>query len=208
MPEAMNLAHIRSVLLDMDGTLVDSDAAVDRAWQSWLAEYGFDPTVPVEGLHGSPRPQSGGCRPDLDDDAVGVAVRRQMAPQYDDLHDTVATPGAPELLASLDDRGIPWAVVTSADARLATVRLHSAGLTVPNLITSDDVSAGKPDPQGYLLAARRVGEAPDRCLVVEDAEPGVRAGQAAGCTVAGLKGVPADLSIAHLGELDALLPRG
>ena len=67
---------------------------------------------------------------------------------------------------------------------------------------------GKPDPEGYLLAARKLGADPRRCLVVEDAEAGVRAGQAAGALVAALKGVLADIQIAGLDELTALLREG
>ena len=65
--------------------------------------------------------------------------------------------------------------------------------------------AGKPDPEGYLLAARKLGADPRRCLVVEDAEAGVKAGQAAGAVVAALRGVPADIQIADLYELTSLL---
>jgi sugar-phosphatase len=67
------------------------------------------------------------------------------------------------------------------------------------------VRAGKPDPEGYLLAARKLGVDPRRCLVVEDAEAGVRAGQAAGAVVAALRGVPADIQIADLYELTSRL---
>jgi mannitol-1-/sugar-/sorbitol-6-phosphatase len=97
--------------------------------------------------------------------------------------------------------------VTSADTKLARLRLAAAGLLVPVLITVEDVRAGKPDPEGYLLAARTLAVEPGRCLVVEDAEPGVLAGQAAGATVAALKGVPADLAIADLYQLTRLLKR-
>ncbi len=114
--------------------------------------------------------------------------------------------GAHELLAELDRRSIRWAVVTSADTRLAGLRLAAAGITPPLLISVDDISAGKPDPEGYLLAARRLGVDPARCLVVEDAEPGVQAGRAAGARVAGLKGVEADVHITDLTDLTALLP--
>jgi sugar-phosphatase len=144
-------------------------------------------------------------RPDLSDDQVtaAAAAARQLAPQYEDLSDVTAAPGARELLAELDRLGLPWAVVTSADAKLARLRLAAAGLLVPVLITVEDVRAGKPDPEGYLLAARTLAAEPGRCLVVEDAEPGVLAGQAASATVAALKGVPADLAIADLYQLIA-----
>ena len=96
-------------------------------------------------------------------------------------------------------------MVTSADPPLARTRLTAAGIRPALLVTIDDVRAGKPDPEGYLLAARKLGADPRRCLVVEDAEAGVRAGQAAGAVVAALRGVPADIQIADLHELTSLL---
>jgi len=203
----MDLRWVKAVLFDMDGTLVDSDAAVDRSWLSWADEYGVDrPTARRGVIHGSPTDHTiRRLRPDLDDAATAAASARQLAMQYDDLSDVVATTGALELLATLDRLGLPWAVVTSADARLATARLSAAGITAPLLVTVDDIRAGKPDPEGYLLAAHRLGVDPGRCLVVEDAEPGVQAGRAAGSRVAALKGVPADLSLADLSDLTAAL---
>src|ERR1700746_1965820 len=73
---------------------------------------------------------------------------------------------------------------------------------------STTCATGKPDPEGYLLAARKLAADPRRCLVVEDAEAGVSAGRAAGAAVAALKGVPADIQIADLDELTSLLPAG
>jgi len=198
---------VRAVLLDMDGTLVDSDAAVERAWRTWAREYHVDrgPAVPLI-AHGMPALGNvRRLRPDLSGDEAAAAARRQLALQYDDVSDVTAAPGARELLGELDRRGLPWAVVTSADPTLARVRLAAARIRPALLVTSEDVRAGKPDPEGYLLAARELGADPGRCLVVEDAEAGVRAGRAAGATVAALKGVPADIQIADLYQLRTLL---
>jgi HAD superfamily hydrolase (TIGR01509 family) len=129
-----------------------------------------------------------------------------MSLQYDDLTDVVAAPRAEALLAALRELDPPWAVVTSADVRLARARLGAAGIPDPPLLVSvEDVRVGKPDPEGFLIAAARLGAAPARCLVVEDAEPGVKAGRAAGMTVAGLRGIEADVAVADLGELADLL---
>jgi mannitol-1-/sugar-/sorbitol-6-phosphatase len=204
----MDLTDVQAVLLDMDGTLVDSDAAVERAWRTWAAEYGTDFERVLAIAHGSPAERTvRHVRPDLSAELVTAAAARQLALQYEDLSDVTAAPGARDLLAELDRLGLPWAVVTSADTKLARLRLAAAGLLVPVLITVEDVRAGKPDPEGYLLAARTLAVEPGRCLVVEDAEPGVLAGQAAGATVAALKGVPADLAIADLYQLTRLLKR-
>jgi mannitol-1-/sugar-/sorbitol-6-phosphatase len=197
-----------AVLLDMDGTLVESDAAVERAWVTWAGEYGVAAATALQGAHGSPADRTvRRLRPDLDDAGVAAAAARQLALQYDDLGDVVAAPGAPALLAALAALDMPWAVVTSADARLAAARLAAAGITPPVLVTVDDVGAGKPDPEGYLLAAARLGVDPARCLVVEDSAPGVAAGRAAGAAVAALKVLAGDIRIADLGQLvDRLTP--
>lgn len=133
---------------------------------------------------------------------MAEATARQLALQYDDLRDVVPSAGALDLLATLR---LPWAVVTSADAPLAAARLGAAGITPPLLVTVDDVSAGKPDPEGYLLAATRLGVDPARCLVVEDCEPGLAAGRAAGASTAALKGLPGDVRLADLSALRRLL---
>ena len=201
----MDVNAVDAVLFDMDGTLVDSDAAVDRGWLRWAAEYGVDRETAERGVvHGTPSDHTiRRLRPDLDGSAFDEAVLRQLALQYEDLDDVVPVTGASELLATLDRLGIPWAVVTSADTRLAHARLGAAGIAAPLLVSVDDIRNGKPDPEGYLLAARRLGVDPTRCLVVEDAEPGVRAGHAAGATVAALKGVAADLQLTDLTDLTA-----
>ncbi|MEV4707414.1 HAD-IA family hydrolase [Actinoplanes sp. NPDC049316] len=199
----MDLTTIEAVLFDMDGTLVDSDAAVERAWRVWAHEHEADAAAVLAIAHGAPAERTVRIiRPDLDDAGVTAAAARQLELQYDDLSDVVATPGASGLLAALT---LPWAVVTSADVRLAKARLGAAGIAAPVLVTVEDISAGKPHPEGYLRGAELLGVEPARCLVVEDAEVGVTAGRAAGATVAALKGVDGDIAIRDLHELADLL---
>src|SRR5215468_173563 len=191
----MELSRVQAVLLDMDGTLVDSDAAVERSWRTWAAEYPVDPGRGPLIAHGVPALGNvRRLRPDLSEDEAAAAARYQLELEYVDVADITATPGAHELLGELDRLGLPWAVVTSADPPLARTRLTAAGIRPALLVTIDD-----------LLAARKLGADPRRCLVVEDAEAGVRAGQAAGAVVAALRGVPADIPIADLHELTSLL---
>ena len=199
----MDPTIIEAVLFDMDGTLVDSDAAVERAWRVWAAEYGADPAAVLAVAHGAPAERTVRLiRPDLTAAEVAVAAARQLALQYDDLSDVVPTAGAHGLLAALR---LPWAIVTSADVRLAKARLGAAGIDPPVLVTVEDVRVGKPDPEGYLRAAGLLGVAPQHCLVVEDAEVGVAAGRAAGAQVAALKGIDGDLRIPGLGALIEVL---
>ena len=201
MPD-INPRDLRAVLFDMDGTLVTSDLAVERAWLSWAAEYGVDGRRAVEMAHGSPsEPTVRKLLPHLDEAAIMVAATRQLELQYDDLADVAAMPGAHDRLALLDRRGLPWAVVTSADDRLAKARLGAAGIAPPVLVTIDDVPAGKPDPAGYLRAAELLGVPATDCLVVEDAEVGLVAARAAGAHTAALRGLDGDLRLTGLGDL-------
>ncbi|WP_203723627.1 HAD-IA family hydrolase, partial [Actinoplanes teichomyceticus] len=201
----MDLTGIRAVLLDMDGTLVESHAAVERAWRTWSAEHGVDSDAVLAVAHGAPAETTvRRFLPDAGHDAVRTAAARQLALQYDDLADVTPCLGAGELIGTLARRGLPWAVVTSADVRLATARLSAAGITPPVLVTVEDVPAGKPAPDGYLRAAAALRVPPTACLVVEDAEVGVRAGRAAGARTAGVRGVAADLTVADLAELARL----
>jgi len=202
----MGIRDIRAVLFDMDGTLVDSDAAVERAWTVWAGEYGVPVADVLAIAHGSPAESTvDRMRPDLPAEERATAAARQLELQYDDLSDVTATPGAVEVLAVLDQLGLPWAVVTSADNRLAKVRLAAAGIEPRVLVTVEDISRGKPDPEGYLHAADLLGVPPAHCLVVEDAEVGLAAGHAAGAVTAGLKGLAADIQLTDLHQLANLL---
>lgn len=197
---------VAAVLFDMDGTLVDSDAAVDRSWTAWSAEYGVNPGPVLAMAPGHPAVATvGRVLAGRDPAAIAEAAARQLELEYEDLADVVAADGALELIGLLEERSVPWAVVTSADGRLAKLRLGAAGIDPRVLVTMDDVEAGKPDPAGYLRAAELLGVAAGDCLVVEDTAPGVAAGRAAGAVVAALKGVDGDLRIDGLRRITELI---
>ena len=191
-----------AVLFDMDGTLVDSDAVIERSWRSWCERYGVDYETLIATAHGVPAAETARrFLPGRSETEIREAGAWALAQEYRDVDGVVATDGALDLLAALDANGTPWAVVTSADLRLAGIRFAAVGITPPLMITSDDVTAGKPDPQGYLLAAAALGVDIADTLVVEDSAPGVAAGRAAGAQVAALKGLDGDLRIRSLREL-------
>jgi HAD superfamily hydrolase (TIGR01509 family) len=199
--------RIGAVLLDMDGTLVDSDAAVERAWTTWAERYAVDATQLLTLVHGNPAETTiRQVAPRLTDAEIVAAATLQLELQYADLVDVVATTGATDLLAEIERRRLPWAVVTSADRRLAVARLDAAGLPRPPvLITVEDVTHGKPHPEGYLTAAARLAVEPAACLVVEDSTPGITAGRAAGMPVVALRGLDGDLQVPHLAALTTWL---
>ncbi len=176
--------EVDAVLADNDGTLVDSQPAVNRAWQRWAARVGLDWSFVSTRIHGRRASESIAELTPGRDVAEEDAWLEQA--ELEELTDVVAVPGAVELLRDLD--GARWAVATSASVQLALARLGAAGLPRPDvLIGADLVDRGKPDPQPYLVAAERLGVAADRCLVLEDSTAGVRAGAAAGCTVVGVR---------------------
>lgn len=171
-----------ALLFDNDGTLVDTTSAVDRAWTEFAVHYGIDPDAVLAVAHGVRADET--IRRFLPEPLWTEAAAWLDARELDLVHETVPLPGARELLEHLTALGAPWAVVTSANALVARARLTAAGFPLPPvLVTADDVSAGKPDPGCYLLAAERLGVDPSRCIVVEDVPAGLKAGRAAGARV-------------------------
>ena len=177
----MVLNEYAAFLFDMDGTLISSTAVAERVYTRWAEANGVDVDHLLSIVHGVRTidviPQLG--RPDLDPRAAADWIG---AEERKDLDGVVAIAGVREFLASLPpDR---WALVTSADRELMEIRMEAAGLPLPEvIITAEDVTAGKPDPQGYKLAAARLGVDAADCLVFEDAPAGILAGEQAGADV-------------------------
>jgi sugar-phosphatase len=170
----------------MDGTLVNSDAVVERVWRRWADRHGLDGDDVMKVVHGRQGYASMAVllphRPmeqNLADNA------RMLAEETADLDGVVPVPGAPAFLASLRD--VPHALVTSADAPLSTARMAAAGLALPEIrVTAESVGASKPDPEGFLKGAAELGVAPADCVVFEDSGAGIAAGRAAGMRVVGV----------------------
>jgi sugar-phosphatase len=177
------MIEARAVLFDCDGVLVDSATSVERAWRRWAAERGLDGDAIVAVAHGR-RTEDTMRELGLSGD-LGAEVEHLEGYEIADAASVHAFPAAAALLPELPPGS--WAVVTSGTRALATSRLAAAGLPLPAvLVTADDVAAGKPDPEGYLEAAQRLGCAPADCVVLEDAPAGVQAALAAGMRVVGL----------------------
>jgi mannitol-1-/sugar-/sorbitol-6-phosphatase len=177
------MIDVAAVLFDCDGVLVDSAASVERAWRRWATERGLDEDAVIAIAHGR-RTEDTLVDLGFSDDLAAEVLRVESA-EVADAASVSAFPEAAALLPSLPLEG--WAVVTSGTHALVTSRLAAAGLPLPSvLVTAEDVAAGKPDPQGYLEAARRLGRPPADCLVIEDAPAGVEAALAAGMRVVAL----------------------
>jgi mannitol-1-/sugar-/sorbitol-6-phosphatase len=171
-----------AALFDMDGTLIDSTAVVEALWHRFCREYDVDPATLLAFAHGRPTRQTVQeflpDRPPEEREAIAVDLETREVRTLDGI---VEIPGARALLETIE---VPWAVVTSAPRALAVRRMAAAGLPVPEaLVPADEVTRGKPAPEGYLRAAELVGVEAGACVVLEDADPGVRAGLAAGARV-------------------------
>lgn len=173
----------KAVLFDLDGVLVDSRAVVERTWLRWTEHHGL--TIPdiVARAHG--RRSADTLRELVPEDAITREVSRLEQMELSDTDGLVVVPGAREAFSALTDD--VRAIVTSGAGELARMRLLFAELPVPRiLIAAEDVRVGKPSPEGYALAASRLGHDPRTCVVIEDTAAGISAGRAAGCKVIGV----------------------
>ncbi|MFF4059941.1 HAD-IA family hydrolase [Streptomyces sp. NPDC001668] len=176
----------RALLLDMDGTLVNSDAVVERIWRRWADRHGLDADEVMKVAHGRQgHATMAALLPDRPVELNLADNERMLAEETADVDGVVAIPGAPEFLASL--AGLPHALVTSADVPLSAARMAAAGLELPAVrVTAESVGASKPDPEGFLKGAAELGVVPADCVVFEDSGAGIAAGKAAGMRVVGI----------------------
>jgi sugar-phosphatase len=183
---ATTVLPARALLLDMDGTLVNSDAAVERVWRRWADRHGLDGDEVMKVVHGRQGYASMALLlPDRPMEQNHADNARMLAEETADTEGVVAIPGAAQFLASL--RGLPHALVTSADVALSTARMAAAGLAQPDVrVTAESVGASKPDPEGFLKGAAELGVAPADCIAFEDSGAGIAAARAAGMRVVGV----------------------
>jgi mannitol-1-/sugar-/sorbitol-6-phosphatase len=201
--------RVSAVLFDLDGVLVESREATERVWLDWALKNGIDEAALRSAMHGVRSADViRALRPDLDAVVESEEVERRQAEDVDGL---AAIPGAAAALRAL--RGDRVAVVTSGTRPLALARLAAVGIEPPAvMVFAGDVTRGKPDPEGYLTAARRLGADPAEALVVEDAPAGIEAAKAAGAATVGVTSThtraeiaAADVVIGSLEELPGVL---
>lgn len=181
---------VRALLFDLDGVLVDSIVGVELAWREWATGHGFDPDAVIAVVHGRRAADTvAEVAPhlNLQEEVAALSHREATDPRG-----LVAVPGAAELIARLQPG--QWAVVTSGTRAVATFRLGVGGIPVPaTMVAAEDVTRGKPNPEGYLRAAELLGFSPAECAVVEDAPAGIAAARAAGMQSVGIASTfPAD----------------
>jgi sugar-phosphatase len=170
----------RALLFDLDGTVVSSLPAVDRAWSLWAESRGLVPAEILHKIHG--RRSLDSLRelvPHLDTEAENLRLREL---ECSILEGVTEMPGAGSFLRSLPiDR---FAYVTSGTQDVATARLRYVNFPIPTIaVYGDDVANGKPAPDPFALAAHRLGVDPADCIAFEDTAAGFASASAAGCQV-------------------------
>ncbi|MDZ4699036.1 MAG: HAD-IA family hydrolase [Rhodothermales bacterium] len=197
----MTELHCQGLIFDLDGVLIDSDVVSNRHWKRWadLNQVSFEHIAAIH--HGLPPVRTvAAVAPHLDAAAESKVFEEWAA---DDMDDLKTYEGAYALLA-----GLPagrWGIATSSFRTLTLSRLNFLGLPIPDaLVTVDDVKNGKPAPDPYLLAAEKLGLAPEHCIVIEDAPAGIRAAKTAGARVIA---VTTTNQVSALGEADYVVGR-
>jgi len=190
----------QALLFDLDGVLVDSRRCIELIWKKWAFGRGLDPEPILRIAHGRRTGET------LREFAPGLDVSAEVAildkMEEEETGGISPVPGAAELLKAIPpDR---WAIVTSGSRAVASLRLRIGGLPLPSVfISAHDVRRGKPSPEGYLIAATRLGFTPGDCIVVEDTPAGIASGKGASMRVIAIAGTcPPE----RLSEADILAP--
>jgi len=190
----------RGLLIDMDGVLVDSTAAIARVWTRWAGRHNLDPAYVIHFAHGRMSPDSvrellAGASPEVHREEALWMERGEI----EDVAGVVALPGARALLAAVPAQ--QRCVVTSSTRPLAEVRLQASGLSdlITHIVTASDVRRGKPDPEPYQKGAALLRLPPADCVVIEDAASGTRAAKTAGARVLGVRTTSEDAALLAAG---------
>ncbi|MEM9746785.1 MAG: beta-phosphoglucomutase family hydrolase [Actinomycetota bacterium] len=192
-----------AVLFDLDGVITPTAEIHERAWGELFADFDYTERDYLEHIDGRPRydgvrtflasrgielPDGSPDDPPGDDTVAAMGNRKNLL--FNDVLERdgmAAYPGSQATLDLLAEAGVDAAIVSSSKNAVSVLR--AAGLddrfdvVVDGVVAADEGLAGKPAPDGYLLGARRLGAAPDRTVVVEDATSGVAAGAAGGFAV-------------------------
>ncbi|HEX4213662.1 MAG TPA: HAD-IA family hydrolase [Candidatus Dormibacteraeota bacterium] len=194
-----------ALLFDLDGTLVDSDAVVDRMWARWADEVGLD----HEGFRHTVYGRRGHevmaqLLPGRPSERNLADNQRMLAWEIEDTDGVVPIAGARELLARLEPAR--WAIVTSGTMALAAARIRAAGIPMPEfLVTAEQVVEGKPAPEGFLRGAELLGVVAGRCVAFEDSAAGLEAVRAAGMTAIAVGARPVEARLAaRVGDLTGI----
>lgn len=211
--KSINIVNANAFLFDLDGVLIDSETEYTRIWEKIEKKFPTgvkDFAIKIKGTTLEdilstyfPEPET---RKQVEKELY--RLEGEMIYKY--------APGARELLQTLKAKNIPMALVTSSNSD----KMEHLYRDIPEIksffekiIVGEMVCHSKPDPEGYLTAAKELGVNPEECCVVEDSLQGVRAGKSATSTVVGIAGTlpkyilepEADIVLENIGELNTIL---
>ncbi|WP_117238071.1 HAD family hydrolase [Thermus sediminis] len=190
---------VRALLLDLDGTLVDTDPLHLLAWREVLRSFGLevDPEFYRKRISGRLNPEIVRDLLGMEGEEAGRLIEAKEAHFRELAQGLKPTPGLGELLDLAQKKGLPWAVVTNAPKENAHHVLKALGLNPPLLVLAEEVGRGKPDPLPYRVALERLGVGPEEALAFEDSPSGVESALGAGIpTYALLTGHPREALLA------------
>lgn len=210
------MPHLLGAIFDWDGVLIDSSRHHEESWERLARETGLV-LPPGHFLKGFGMKNEAIIPGNLGWTRDPAEIRR-LSLRKEELYREIIRergitplPGAREFLERLDDAGVPIAIGSSTHRLNIETSLEILGLRrhVRALVTAEDVSHGKPDPEVFLKAATAIGKPPQACVVFEDAPVGIEAARAGGMAVVGVatthaaQGLSrADAVVSRLDELD------
>lgn len=178
----LDIHRYDALIFDMDGTLVDSSRVIIQVLTEWCQQHQLD----FDRIHNNCQ----GARiidflpilaPHLDCQREAEVLDKMEETYTDGL---VEVAGAADLLRYLCDSNIDWGIATSASHKIASLRLQTSGLPIPDVfVTAEKVQRGKPDPEHFITTAHCLQQSPENCLVFEDSNNGVQGALHAGCDV-------------------------
>ena len=194
----------KGFLFDLDGTLVDSLPVVEYCWALFGERVGVSTQEINDYIHGKPAIESiRHFMPNATEQEVTETFRWLEKLESTQTEGLAPLPGAIELINHLNELDIPWAIVTSGTVPIASTRQSVTGIPEPKYwVTAECISKGKPDPEPYLLGAKKLGLLPQECVVFEDAAAGIYSGLDAGCQVVA---VHAPLSLPRRNEIHLII---
>ncbi len=209
----MKTKNTFALIWDMDGTMVDTREAHWLAWKEILAAENYDldweTFLKTFGQRNDSilRSLLGAGLPDADVVRIGDA-KEQVFRDVLKENGVQLLPGAGQLIDQAKAKGWPQAIVSSAPRKNISTILEVLGRpdTFAVMVCAEDVSHGKPHPEGCITAAQKLGVSPARCMVLEDAPAGLEAARRAGMGGVGVLSThdhlsEADRSVATLKEL-------